>query len=78
MGTDIDLTFSETTKVHFKELRDAEIYYYIEHFKPLDKAGAYGIQEWIGLAAVNEIQGCFFNVIGLPVPRFYKELLKLL
>ena len=69
--------FSETTQVHFKELSDEEINYYINHYEVLDKAGAYGIQEWIGLVAVNEIKGCFFNVIGLPVPRLYKSLIAL-
>ncbi len=68
-------TFSETTEVHFKELSDFEINFYVENYKTLDKAGAYGIQEWIGLIGVKEIKGCFFNVIGLPVPRFYEELI---
>jgi len=66
--------FSETTKVSFKELHDSEIEYYVNNYKPFDKAGAYGIQEWIGLVAVESIEGCFFNVIGLPIPRLYKEL----
>ena len=74
MTKDKKLTFSETTEVHFKELSDFEISYYVESYKPLDKAGSYGIQEWIGLIGVKEIKGCFFNVIGLPVPRFYQEL----
>ena len=74
MTKDKKKSFAETTHVHFKELSDEEIIHYIEHYKPLDKAGAYGIQEWIGLVAVNEIKGCFFNVIGLPVPRFCKEI----
>lgn len=68
-------TFSEKTQVHFRELSENEIRYYIKNFNPLDKAGAYGIQEWIGLVAVNEIRGCFFNVIGLPVPKLYEELI---
>lgn len=67
-------SFSETTRVKFKDLTRSEIEYYIEVYKPFDKAGAYGIQEWIGLIGVEKIEGCFFNVIGLPVPRFYKEL----
>lgn len=66
--------FAETTEVHFKDLSDAEIEYYVKHYQPLDKAGAYGIQEWIGLVGVNGIRGCFFNVIGLPVPRLWNEL----
>ncbi|HAW51115.1 MAG TPA: septum formation inhibitor Maf, partial [Flavobacteriales bacterium] len=66
--------FSETTSVTFKKLRESEIEYYVYRYKPYDKAGAYGIQEWIGLVAVSSIEGCFFNVIGLPVPRLYSEL----
>jgi septum formation protein len=66
--------FSETTMVSFKELDESEIEYYVDKYKPYDKAGAYGIQEWIGLVAVRSIEGCFFNVIGLPVPRLYREL----
>ena len=66
--------FSETTSVTFKKLRESEIEYYVDRYKPYDKAGAYGIQEWIGLVAVSSIEGCFFNVIGLPVPRLYSEL----
>ena len=68
--------FSETTKVSFKELQLSEIEYYVNYYKPFDKAGAYGIQEWIGLVAVESIEGCFFNVIGLPIPRLYAELQK--
>ncbi len=68
-------TFSETTQVHFRDLTEDEIKDYVKHYKPLDKAGAYGIQEWIGLIGVKEIKGCFYNVIGLPVPKFYEELI---
>jgi septum formation protein len=67
-------TFSESTKVTFDTLSDDEIYYYIDKYKPFDKAGAYGIQEWIGLAACSHIEGSYFNVVGLPVQRLYKEL----
>jgi septum formation protein len=77
LGSNAKCTFSETTHVHFKDLSDEEIWHYIQNYEVLDKAGAYGIQEWIGLVAVNEIKGCFFNVIGLPVPRLYKELVRL-
>lgn len=77
LGNDCKKTFAETTQVHFKELSEEEIWYYIRNYEVLDKAGAYGIQEWIGLVAVNEIKGCFFNVIGLPVPKLYKELIRL-
>ncbi len=64
-------TFSETTYVEFAELSDAEIAYYVEHYRPLDKAGAYGIQEWIGYIGVNGIRGDYYNVMGLPLRRLY-------
>lgn len=66
--------FSETTAVTFRELADDEIDYYITHDKPFDKAGAYGIQEWIGYVGVTRIDGSFYNVMGLPVERVYEEL----
>lgn len=66
--------FSVTTDVTFKELSDSEIDYYVERYKPLDKAGAYGIQEWIGYIGVTSIKGSYFNVMGLPVQRIYSEL----
>ncbi len=68
--------FSVITDVVFKELTDDEINYYVEKYKPLDKAGAYGIQEWIGYIGVTSITGSFFNVMGLPVQRIYEELKK--
>lgn len=67
-------TFSAMTEVTFKDLSDAEIDYYVDNYKPLDKAGAYGIQEWIGAAGVKEIKGSFYNVMGLPINRLYQEL----
>ena len=66
--------FAVTSFVKFAELSDEEIKYYIDNFLPFDKAGAYGIQEWIGLIAVEEIKGSFFNVMGLPVQRLYQML----
>lgn len=69
-----ELTFSESTKVTFEVLTLDEINYYIDEFKPYDKAGAYGIQEWIGIIACSHIDGSYFNVVGLPVQRLYKEL----
>lgn len=72
--TDRQRKFSVVTEVTFKELSDAEISYYIERYKPLDKAGAYGIQEWIGHIGVTSISGSYFNVMGLPVQRIYSEL----
>ena len=64
-------TVNHTTKVKFKKLSDAEIWYYIENYKPFDKAGAYGIQEWIGLIAIEKIEGSYTNVVGLPTQLFY-------
>lgn len=67
-------TFSATTDVTFASLDDSEIDYYVSLYQPLDKAGAYGIQEWIGYAAVVDIEGSYFNVMGMPVHRLYQEL----
>lgn len=67
-------TFSETTKVSFDILTDEEIHYYIVNHKPYDKAGAYGIQEWIGLIGNSSIEGSYFNVVGMPVNRLIREL----
>lgn len=69
--------FSTVTQVTFADLTENEIRYYVEHYRPMDKAGAYGIQEWIGFVGVQHIQGSYFNVMGLPVQRLYKELSKL-
>ncbi len=71
-------TFSATTKVQFAELSDEQIEYYIERFNPMDKAGSYGIQEWIGYVGVESIEGSFYNVMGLPIQRLYSELAKFL
>lgn len=70
------ITSSDTAIVHFKELTDSEIYYYIDKFRPFDKAGAYGIQEWIGYIGIGRIEGSFFTIMGLPVHLVYQELLK--
>ncbi len=67
-------SFSATTEVVFDELTDAEIDYYVEKYKPLDKAGAYGIQEWIGAAAVKGLNGSYYNVMGLPIHALYSRL----
>jgi septum formation protein len=69
-------SFYSSTKVTFTELTDEEIKYYIDNFSPYDKAGAYGIQEWIGIAACSHIEGSYFNVMGLPVQQVYQELQK--
>ena len=74
---DKQVTFADVTDVSFADLTDEEIKYYVDNFRPLDKAGAYGIQEWIGLAGVTGIKGSYFNVVGLPVHRVYAELKKL-
>lgn len=66
--------FSACTDVYFKKLTYAEIDYYINHFQPFDKAGAYGIQEWIGYIGVEKINGSFFNVMGLPIQKLYTKL----
>jgi len=69
-------SFSVATEVSFKEFSAEEIDYYIEHYKPFDKAGAYGIQEWIGYIGCTGLKGSYFNVMGLPVQRIYEELKK--
>jgi septum formation protein len=63
--------------VYFKALTMEEIFYYVEKHEPFDKAGAYGIQEWIGFIGVTKIEGSYFNVMGLPVHKLYEELMKL-
>lgn len=71
-------TFSDTTKVHFRELDDEEIDYYIDKYRPYDKAGAYGVQEWIGYIGITGIEGSFYTVMGFPVLLVYRELRKFL
>ena len=66
-------TFSDITEVDFRPLTDDEIAYYIEKYQPVDKAGAYGIQEWLGYIGITAIRGSYFNVMGLPVQRLYTE-----
>ena len=68
--------FSDTTKVYFRTITDEEIEYYISHYRPFDKAGAYGIQEWIGMWAIEKIEGSFFTVMGLPTHLIYPYLQK--
>ncbi len=65
--------FSEVTKVFFKPLSLSQINYYVNNYKPFDKAGAYAIQEWIGMVGIYRIEGCYYNVMGLPVARLMKE-----
>ncbi len=71
-------SFSVSTAVYFKQLAPDEIEYYVDNYKPFDKAGAYGIQEWIGHAGIEKIEGSYFNVVGLPTHRLYVELLEFL
>ncbi len=73
-----EIAFFETTKVLFRELEDWEILHYINDCQPFDKAGAYGIQEWIGIVGIREIRGSYANVVGLPVERLFCELKNLL
>ena len=75
--TETEETFSTTTDVWFKDLTDEEITYYVNNFKPFDKAGAYAIQEWIGYAGITRIEGSYFNVVGFPVQRVYEALRRL-
>jgi len=74
---DVIDTFSKVTKVTFNKLTDEQIQYYIDKYKPLDKAGSYGIQDWFAVC-VNKIEGCYFNVMGFPLSKFYKHYLKIL
>ena len=67
-------SFAVTTAVRFRPLTDEEIVYYVDRYRPFDKAGGYGIQEWIGYAAIESIEGSFYNVMGLPIQRLYVEL----
>jgi len=69
-----EVSFSSSTQVKFKNLSENEIRYYIEHYQPFDKAGSYGIQEWIGKIGVEWIEGSFYNVMGLPIQKLYSEL----
>ena len=71
-----EVTFSDETQVTFADLTDEEIYFYIDNYKPFDKAGAYGVQEWIGYIGVDNMNGSYFNVMGLPTHKLYKELIK--
>ena len=69
--------FHEITKVTFSILSDESIHYYLKNYKPFDKAGAYGIQEWIGFIGVSKIEGSYANVVGMPVDKVYDKLIKL-
>lgn len=75
--TEMQHSFASVSQVTFAQLSEAEIDHYVTHYRPLDKAGAYGIQEWIGYIGVTRIEGSYFNVMGLPVQRLYSEMKKL-
>ena len=76
-GKGFQKLFHDITDVYFKKLSKEEINYYIKNHQPYDKAGSYGIQEWIGFIGIERIEGSYFNVMGLPVQKFYKELMNL-
>ncbi len=76
--TDSSHSFSENTEVKFAQLSEDEIQWYVNRYKPLDKAGAYGVQEWIGAVGVTGMSGCYYNVMGLPTSALYRELKHLL
>jgi len=71
-------SFLDSTEVSFYDLSDEEITFYINHYKPMDKAGAYGIQEWMGYVGVKKMEGDFFNVMGLPLHKLYREIEKII
>lgn len=75
--TDWQRSFTAQTEVRFATLSEDEIIYYVDNFKPMDKAGAYGVQEWIGFIGVENISGSYYNIMGLPVQRIYNELKRL-
>ncbi len=77
MTKSLQRSFAVSTDVTFVELSASEIDYYVTHYRPFDKAGAYGVQEWIGFVGVSRLEGSYFNVMGLPVQRLYTELKKL-
>ena len=74
--TDWQRSFTAQTEVRFDTLSEDEIIYYVDNFKPMDKAGAYGVQEWIGFIGVENISGSYYNIMGLPVQKLYRDLLK--
>ncbi len=69
-----EFSFSESTHVFFNKLSDQEISFFVDNYMPLDKAGAYAIQEWIGFVGINKIEGCYYNVMGLPINKVYQAI----
>lgn len=78
LTTESQRSFACTTRVTFARLTEEEIKHYVSHYHPMDKAGSYGVQEWIGYIGVTNIDGSYYNVMGLPVQRLYKELKKII
>jgi len=76
-STTQEIAFTEMSLVRCKNLSDAEIFHYIKNYQPFDKAGSYGIQDWFGYTAVEKIEGCYYNIMGLPISRVNEELKKL-
>jgi|SRR5688572_17909328 septum formation protein len=74
MSKEKETSFDDTTKVTFEDLTKAEIEFYVEQYQPYDKAGAYGAQDWIGMVAIQKIEGSYFNVMGLPINKVYQYL----
>lgn len=74
LAADFQRSFACTTRVTFAQLTEEEIDFYVTHYRPMDKAGSYGVQEWIGYIGVTSIDGSFYNVMGLPIQRLYTEL----
>src|SRR5688572_3641375 len=74
MSKEKETSFDDTTKVTFESLTKAEIEFYVDQYKPYDKAGAYGAQDWIGMIAIQKIEGSYFNVMGLPINKVYQHL----
>jgi septum formation protein len=74
LSRSLEVSFSDTTRVQFRKLTYEEIDYYVRNYLPYDKAGAYGIQEWIGLIGIQKIEGSYFNVVGLPINKVWYEL----
>ena len=75
LSSEKEISFDDRTDVSFRELSSEEITWYVDHFKPFDKAGAYGVQEWIGMVAIEKITGSYFTVVGLPIHRVYEHLI---
>lgn len=76
-GKEFQKTVNDNTKVWFRTLTDSEIGYYLDHYKPFDKAGSYGIQDWLGYIGIDRLEGCYFNVMGLPTRLVYKTLMEI-